>query len=169
MFHYSSALMLFALVNSVCMIYTMETNCVPECLMYNQSITNAHLMNQNDQPLKTVSRIMYIGVPINNCTVIRQCYIDIDKVLELFKFDDSPALAIIDFYCLDKTIIHLTRFNGTQLANVISYIQINNCSFSMESYEVLGNVIYPFSLLLRNAGIPSNYTVIKYRKPLKYM
>lgn len=139
----------------------METNCVPECLMYNQSITNAHLMNQNDQPLKTVSRIMYIGVPINNCTVIRQCYIDIDKVLELFKFDDSPALAIIDFYCLDKTIIHLTRFNGTQLANVISYIQINNCSFSMESYEVLGNVIYPFSLLLRNAGIPSNYTVIE--------
>ena len=157
-----SSFLLFILVvlSRFCMFKTTESQCLPECRNIPQIGTNSHLLNLNNKPLKTVYYHIILAVPKNNCTKIKQCYVNSTKIMELYKFDENPVLAIVDFYCHDPSIIQMTTYQGNRQLEGAAYVQINNCSFSKNSYDVLGTMFRPLQLLMRNAGIPTNYTVL---------
>ncbi|XP_062575134.1 uncharacterized protein LOC134237068 [Saccostrea cucullata] len=131
----------------------MDNDCISECKITKANITDIHLLSQYDKPLKTVSISLFLGLKENNCSTKNQCLLNSTRILEHYNFGDESIVSVFNFQCFTPLIIQITPYSGRHKQNIISYIQVIKCQMTEESFYILGSMVLPFHVLLKDTNL----------------
>lgn len=114
------------------------TNCrIPKCEFYLREQPAPNTMHYLNETMETkmFGLFLFLMEPYTDS----RCYVDTKEFIDAFNFDTKPVYAVLVFLCYKDVEVYFTDDHRPFLPNVMSYLQIKDCTISQEQLYPIQN------------------------------